>query len=423
MLLSISHPGTFLSCNITLPASKSVFNRLLIISFLAGKHNPYAIESDISDVRIMQKLLGRIQQTTEHSHLPVELDVEDAGTVMRFLIATLAVTPGKWILTGTARMQQRPVKYLVDALLSMGFDIRYLKAEGFPPLAITGNANNASNHISIKADISSQYISALMMIMPILKNDSHLDLLGDIASAPYIHMTASLMKNAGAQVVVNDSFIKISSGGYSSASENKKVEPDWSAAAFWYSIVALSSGGEVFLEGLTEKSIQGDSVAAKVFSHLGIKSQFSEAGLRISSVSKPEMELNFDFNECPDLAQPVIVCCAALGVTGRFTGLNSLRVKETDRIAALVNELTACGFNVTNEGNDILLNKHPENFVTSDKNVLIRCYNDHRMAMAFAPLALRFATISVDDKNVVSKSYPGFWTDIAQAGFLLSSRH
>ncbi len=415
----ITNLQNFIDCTVGLPLSKSILNRLLVIRYLSGAAALDVLLSESSDTQIMQDLLFKIGSENVNDEPGTEINVGNAGTVMRFLTAVLAITPGHWVITGSDRMQQRPIRPLSDALISLGADISFGNIPSYPPLIIKGNPLLNGGTVNLDAGISSQFISALMMLGPVLKDGLVIELQGDIISGSYIHMTCELMQKAGAIIDYAANKIQIKEGTYNPVDILALAEPDWSAAAFWFEVAAFASGAKILLKGLKEKSVQGDSILPEIYKNLGVNSVFTEDGLFLTRSEEPAVaEYNFDFTECPDLAQAVIVTCAAVGIKGCFSGLKTLRVKETDRIEALRNELTKLGYGVDVNNDQIMLsgtffeNRHRTN------PVVVHCYDDHRMAMSFAPLALIRSEICLDDPDVVKKSYPTFWNDMAQAGFL-----
>lgn len=332
---------------------------------------------------------------------------------MRFLTAYLSVTPGERTITGTARMQQRPIQILVNALRELGAEIDYVNNEGFPPLRIKG-AELKGNEITLKGNVSSQYISALLMIGPALKNGLILHLTGEIISRPYINLTLQLMQDFGAKAAwTSPDSISVAPQPYTSIPFT--VESDWSAASYWYQIVALSPQAEVELLGLFHNSYQGDSRGAEVFSRLGITTEFTPKGVKLKKTGKAPERLEEDFVDIPDLAQTFVVTCVLMNIPFRFTGLQSLKIKETDRIAALKNELRKLGY-VIEEENDSILTWNGER-CEPDETPVIATYEDHRMAMAFAPAIFYCPNMQIADPQVVTKSYPGYWEDLKQAGF------
>ena len=408
------------SCKVTLPISKSIINRLLVINFLSGGTRVPGFEKEAADIVAMQRLMDEISLNKGINNTVCELNVGNAGTVMRFLTAVLAVTPGNWLITGSERMLKRPLKPLTDALLQMGAGLEFTSQKGYPPIHIKGKPDLNSGKVKLDSGISSQFISAVMMIGPTLDNDLEIELQGDIASGSYIRMTEALMQKAGAEVNFEGNHIRITGKNYKKFEFPELAEPDWSAAAFWFEIAALSQGTEVLLQGLTPRSVQGDSVLPEIFVHLGVASKFTSEGLQIEKSGIPALsEFNYDFTNCPDLAQAVIVTAAALGIKGHFTGLKTLRVKETDRIEALRKELTRLGYRVDVTGDEIFLPGGKPAILSTAQPVVIHCYDDHRMAMSFAPLAILHDKICLDEPQVIRKSYPGYWADIAKAGFAL----
>lgn len=357
--------------------------------------------SDANDTQLMTRLI---------SSPNVELNVEDAGTTMRFLTAFCALTGKKKVLTGTDRMKQRPIGILVDALRKLGAEIEYLEKDGFPPIKTQGFKGQLTSELSIRGDVSSQYISALMMVAPVLPQGLTLTFEGAVTSRPYIEMTASLMKQFGVECQVLEKEIIIPNKSYSSTSVT--IEADWSAASYWYAFTALAEQAEIELPNMTMKSLQGDRVVVEIMEILGVKSEPKGNSL-ILSKKEHQNELVWDFTHCPDLAQTVAVVCAAKGIRGVFTGLQSLRIKETDRIKALQQELAKLGTTFLEEnGKWILTPSKNRDFGSLSFNT----YLDHRMAMAFAPLAT-LADVCIEDPAVTRKSYPGFWEDVKSFGF------
>ncbi|WP_294479334.1 3-phosphoshikimate 1-carboxyvinyltransferase [uncultured Bacteroides sp.] len=390
---------------IQLPASKSISNRALVINALGKGIYPPENLSDCDDTYVMIKALSEGKDT---------IDIMAAGTAMRFLTAYLSVIPGeKRTITGTTRMQQRPIQILVNALRELGAEIKYVGNEGFPPLCIKG-AELKGNEITLKGNVSSQYISALLMIGPVLKNGLTLHLTGEIISRPYINLTLQLMQDFGARAAwTSADSISVAPQPYQSIPFT--VESDWSAASYWYQIAALSPVAEIELLGLFHNSYQGDSRGAEVFSRLGITTEFTPRGVKLRKTGKAPERLEEDFVDIPDLAQTFVVTCALLNIPFRFTGLQSLKIKETDRIAALRTELKKLGY-VIEEENDSVLMWNGEQ-CKPEETPVIATYEDHRMAMAFAPAVTRYANLQIDNPQVVTKSYPAYWEDLKRAGF------
>lgn len=405
MKYQISPPES-LDAEIALPASKSMSNRALIISALSYSYAPVRNLSNSDDTIVLQKAL--LSNSTN-------FDVGPAGTAMRFITAFLSKIVGEWTVTGSDRMKKRPIKILVDALIELGAHIEYLENEGFPPLKITGSALY-SKPIELEGNVSSQYISALLMIGPTVQGGLTLKLKGRIISRPYIAMTLKMMAHYGVNASWTDDTISIPQQDYKACEFT--VEPDWSAASYWYQIVALMSGAQVFLPGLMKDSFQGDSRCAELFTQLGVSTSFTDKGAQLRNSDSLTDRMVVDFVNEPDLAQTFAVTCALKGVPFVFTGLQSLKIKETNRVAALIAELQKMGFVLTEPDDGSLAwtgeTKEPEEQLETDT------YEDHRMAMALAPAAICFPGIIIRDPGVVSKSYPAFWNDLANAGFTVS---
>lgn len=383
-----------------LPASKSISNRALIINALAGNKSGLHNLSDANDTQLMLRLVSSSDKT---------IDVEDAGTTMRFLTAFFAVTNQNKVLTGTARMKERPIALLVDGLRKLGSEINYLGIEGFPPHEIVNFSGQKTNQLAMRGDVSSQYISALMMVAPLLPQGLHLQLQGKIGSRPYIEMTAAIMKHFGADCEFKNDTIVVGHQKYTPAEYT--IESDWSAASYWFAFAALSENADILLPRLFDKSLQGDSVIAELMKPLGVTAQKQGDLLKLTK-STTAKEISWDFTHCPDLAQTVAVVCAVKGIKGNFTGLESLRIKETDRIAALQNELGKIG------GSLIEHDLEHWTLVPSDhipSSASFATYKDHRMAMAFAPLCTRME-VDIQNPDVVRKSYPNFWNDLRSFG-------
>lgn len=384
---------------VRLPSSKSLVNRLLVMSALAGSEGPVQRSDEADDVRLMRKLLNR------PSH---NIDVGMAGTVCRFLTAWLSIQPGEFEMRGAARMHERPIGVLVDALRKLGASITYLEDEGFLPLLIRGKVLKGGS-VVVAGDISSQYISALLMIGPYLKNGLKITIEPPFYSAPYVRMTTQLMQRAGAKLKWNDQTVEVEPGKYSVVPA--AVESDWSAAAFFYELLAVAGKGQLFLPNLYKDSLQGDSRCHALFRHFGVVTEFVKNGAMISVREKrllPDF-VSFDCSDFPDLVQPLACACAGLRVRARFSGIKSLRIKETDRVAALKSELNKLGVRVDAGADYFELCSFG-----SPSEIRIETYNDHRMAMAFAPLALKFPGLTILKPEVVAKSFPKFWQQLRQ---------
>ena len=406
-MISLVHPSRQLEGIVRLPASKSIANRLLLLRAVAGFDDlPIANLSDARDTRILNEILGNLRSGGD-------IDVHDAGTVMRFLTAYLSARPGEWTLTGTARMQARPVGALVEALRALGADIKYLSNEGFPPLLIHGRKLKGGQ-VSIDGSVSSQFISALLMIAPLFEEALALEIKNQPVSVPYIEMTLRLMKDWGAACSRSGHVIRVENKKYQRPAGPVFVESDWSAASYFYSMVALAAGGRLRLPDLFEQSLQGDRVCADVFDRLGVRTAFENGAIVLTKAGSCVEELEYDFIECPDIAQTVAACCAGLGVKAKLSGLQTLVVKETNRIAALKTELEKTGALVNVTASSVSI--EPARKMSTE--LFFSTYGDHRMAMSLAPLALS-SKIRIEEPAVVEKSFPGFWTELKKLGFEL----
>jgi 3-phosphoshikimate 1-carboxyvinyltransferase len=391
---------------VRLPASKSESNRALILNALGGNRATLGNLSEARDTQTMLRLLA--------SPDPVA-DVLDAGTTMRFLTAYFAVTGQQKTLTGTPRMQERPIGILVDALRALGADIQCFKNEGYPPLRLAGFSYSGKNRLRIRGDVSSQFISALLMVGPTLPEGLVLELTGEIGSRPYIEMTLQQMAAFGVRAEADwtTNTLTVPAGRYLPVTF--AVESDWSGASYWFALVALGpDGSEAELLGLKETSLQGDRVIVDIMARLGVRAEYTGRGFRLTKIA-PERDFEWDFTDCPDLAQTVAVVCAALGVPARFTGLESLKVKETDRVFALQTELRKFGGDLVETVPNTWYEVKPMNsqFSILNSQFSINTYDDHRMAMAFAPLAMR-TDLVIDEPGVVAKSFPNFWDELAK---------
>ncbi|WP_033148735.1 3-phosphoshikimate 1-carboxyvinyltransferase [Prevotella sp. P6B1] len=405
-----------LAQTIQLPASKSISNRALIIYALSGGSSLPENLSDCDDTEVIIEAL---------KYMPDEINIKAAGTAMRFMTAYLSVMRGTHVITGTDRMKHRPIAILVDALRKLGAQIEYVGEEGFPPLKITGK-KLAGGVLEIPGNVSSQYISALLMIGPMLKNGLTLQLTGDIISRPYIDLTLWMMGEFGAEAKWSTpDTITVTHKPYTS--RDYYIESDWSGASYWYEMVALSKDreAEVKLTGLMDGSMQGDSTTRYIFSLLGVKTTFETQKKGIPQLvtlkknGRGVSKLEYDFVNAPDLAQTFVVTCAALDIPFHFKGLSTLKIKETDRIAALKNEMRKLGY-VIHDANDSELYWDGER-CEPNLEAGIDTYEDHRMALAFAPFALRTNGLIINNPQVVTKSYPKFWDDLKYVGFNIES--
>ncbi len=398
MSFTLSCKTTNIAGAVQLTGSKSESNRALIIQSLCHENLVIANLSEAQDTVTLKKLLH---------DLPKVVNCGPAGTTLRFLAARLCLAPGEFILTGTARMKERPVGILVDALRNLGASIEYTEKEGFPPLKITGGTI-VGGQTTIDGSVSSQFISALCLIAPALPKGLVLDFVGEIASKPYLEMTLAIMAHFGVKHAWNNSSLSIQPQTY--LGKSFTVEPDWSAASYWYAAVALSQSAEIKLPNLKKNSLQGDAVVATLFEDFGVSTEFLPDGivLRKKSNFQPPQHISIDCERCPDLAQTFATTIAGLDISGELRGLKSLHIKETDRITALICELAKFSIKAIEKGNFVLAIeagqlKKPIQTLTT--------YEDHRMAMAFAPLVLKVGELSFDHPEVVNKSYPGFWRD------------
>ena len=410
MNLKLSYNLPTLKTNLQISGSKSETNRLLVLQAL---YPNLVLENTSSsdDSEVMLNALQNFQLPTSNFQL---VDVHHAGTAMRFLTAYFAIQEGREVIvTGSPRMKERPITILVDALNQLGAEITYEEKEGFPPLRIRGN-KIVKNRVALPANVSSQYISALLLIAPKLENGLELVLEGEITSLPYIKMTLDLMNQIGVTTLFENNTIKVTHHPLPNTQQLITVESDWSSASYWYSIVALSEiGFQVTLSNFKKNGLQGDSALVEIYKNFGVQTVFNDKEISLSKVETliPET-LNLNLNNYPDLAQTIAVSCFGLGISCQLAGLHTLKIKETDRLEALQTELTKLGadIQVTSEA----LRLQPATYI--HPNISISTYQDHRMAMAFAPLALK-TNLIIEEAEVVSKSYPTFWNDLKKVGF------
>ena len=402
MNIKIDHLSGRCEGSLRITGSKSETNRLLLLQALFKGFKLENI-SNSDDSKVMQEAL---ESTSE------VVDVHHAGTAMRFLTAYFSHLEGhEVVLTGSTRMQERPIKILVDALRSIGAYIVYEKVEGFPPIRIKGK-KLLGGTISLASDISSQYISALLLLGPVLEKGLKLNLVGKITSIPYIKMTLALLNNIGITTSFKDQLIRV--GSVNKIKKiNQVVESDWSSASYFFSIVALAKKAKISLTSFKKASLQGDVVLLDIYEQLGVSARFEEDILHLKKESKPLPDsIQLDLSKAPDIAQTIAVSCYGLGVGCDIVGLHTLKIKETDRLKALYIELTKLGAKIKVTNESLHLSPHT-NFI---KNCSISTYNDHRMAMAFAPLALKIP-LKIEESSVVSKSYPDFWNDLRKLDF------
>lgn len=403
--LSTNSPFTIDDSQLNITGSKSETNRLLLLKALFPNIT-LANTSNSDDSEVMQKALIGNDEI---------VDIHHAGTAMRFLTAYFAVNEGREVvMTGSSRMQERPIKILVDTLRQLGVEISYEKEEGYPPIRIKGKKVTASK-VTLAANVSSQYISALLLVASKLENGLELTLEGEITSIPYIKMTLALLNDLDIKTSFEGNVIKV----YPKETVETKemvVESDWSSASYFFSLVALSDSAKITLSSYKENSLQGDSELVSLYEKMGVKTTFQNNKMTLEKVSGFNyQDVNFELNNTPDIAQTIVVTCLGLGIGCHLTGLHTLKIKETDRLEALRIELTKLGANISVTNDSLTLVKSD----TINNDVKIGTYNDHRMAMAFAPLAIKVPII-IEDAGVVSKSYPDFWNDLKVLNFQIS---
>jgi 3-phosphoshikimate 1-carboxyvinyltransferase len=391
---------------IQLPGSKSISNRLLMIKTIGNLSVDILNLSDSDDTKLLIQALHDIKAGRQ------EINIGHAGTNMRFLCSYLSCLPGQtFVLTGSERMKQRPIKELVKALKQIGADITYVEKEGYPPLKINGK-NLEASEIEIKADISSQYVSSLLLIAPLCTNGCMIKLNGPIVSSSYIKMTLELMHAFSIKINWTANSIEVKPGAYKEKNSAHLNESDWSAAGYFYSGLLLSKYDQLELNGLKKSTVQPDSKLTELFAAFGIATEFSDSKAILTRTKKLPAHFSFNFLECPDIAQTMAVLCAAFKITADLAGLKTLKIKETDRISALKNELQKFGAIV--ETTDRSLHIKGYDPVNANADILVNTYDDHRMAMSFAPLKFLFPNMMIENKEVVSKSFPAFWEQFSK---------
>jgi 3-phosphoshikimate 1-carboxyvinyltransferase len=412
--LQLTHPTRQLHGTVQLTGSKSECNRALLLE--AWSKGLVQVEN-VSDAADTVTLIQALKDAHEASpETLTTIDIGPAGTAMRFLTAYLCTQKGTFKLTGSARMQERPIRLLVDALHQLGASIHYSQKEGYPPLLIDGPLQQKTSKVTIAGDVSSQYLSALLLIGPTLPLGLDLYIDGPLTSKPYLLMTLDMLSSAGIRYVWEGNHIHIPH--QLAQSTTWFVEPDWSAATYWYSMVALSEKASIQLPGLRSKSLQADSEIAEIMTHFGVKTTFTEEGITLEKQPITSSKLHFDFKNCPDLAQTVVVCAALMQKDVSFTGLETLKIKETDRIVALQNELRKIGVSFQETSSQTY--QLDTSGLDLTATPVIATYEDHRMAMAFAPIALVLPQLFIEEPDVVQKSYPAFWKDLATKGFVVN---
>ena len=406
-MIQIIAPRFPINCSINLSGSKSLSNRLLLLKEILDLKIDLKNLSDSKDTTLLLKALRQIKEAKNKN-----INILDAGTDMRFLTALLAIKKGTWTITGSDRMKKRPIGELVSALKSLGAEIEFLEKENYPPLEIKGKIILGGT-LKIDASQSSQFISALLLISPKLKNGLVLTLKNRIVSSPYIEMTAALLKKFNVPISKLKNTYTVNSSTKSKQIKVIKIESDWSSASYWYSICALSKNAKIELNFLNKKSLQSDSILPELYKILGVKTKYKKNSIIISRKKLETKSINSNFINCPDIAQTFAVTCFGLGICAKLNGLSTLKFKESDRINALKTELEKMGAKLAITNNSIELKKSkPIPF-----EGVIETYNDHRMAMSFSPLALVYNSIKIANPEVVSKSYPRFWKDLKSVGF------
>ncbi len=415
MVFQLQKRDSHLSGTIHLDGSKSISNRALLIRALSPSSFEIENLSTSDDTKAMLSLIGRSEGV---------MDVGPAGTTFRFLTAYCATRPGEQILTGSSRMKQRPIGPLVDALRVLGADIEYVEAEGYPPLKINAPKELGKNRkLEIPANISSQFISALLMIAPTLPNGLEITLVGNLVSASYLQMTLDMMNHFGINYSFEDQVIDVPAQEYQPL--RYMVESDWSAASYHYAAAALADDVDLHLNGLFQESLQGDAATVELFDRLGLQTTWTGTGVRITRHGKVRPYIEHDFILCPDIAQTLAVVCGGLGIGGAFTGLETLSIKETDRIVALKTELSKVGVSFAKAPAKFSKNSAKKFYLLEgkaqwDEAPSFATYHDHRMAMAFAPLSI-LAPVRVEDPEVVGKSYPDYWKDLVDLGWTVET--
>lgn len=411
--MMLTAPEGGIAGTVQLTGSKSESNRALLIAALSMGKVEIKNLSEAEDTSTLQQELVKVGTYTAKGLLT--LDIGPAGTAMRFLTGFLPLQQGEFLLTGSKRMKERPIALLVDALRHIGADIHYANENGYPPLHVSGPMQQKNKEVHIRGDVSSQYLSSLLLIASSLPKGLTLHIEGELTSRPYLNMTLNMLAEVGIKHQWEGNAIHIAP---QQAEETTiYVEPDWSAASYWYAVVSLSAlGTELYLPGLKAFSLQGDSTITQLMKHYGVASRFEEDGLKLTKVAPPCSPTHFDLRECPDLAQTLIVCSAALGINDRFSGLETLKIKETDRIVALQQELAKFGVKLLKEHNSETYHLDTAKLSIPEK-LVVKTYEDHRMAMAFAPLSVLFKQVWIEDPDVVGKSYPDYWKHLELLGF------
>lgn len=405
----ITKKASSFSGTIEICGSKSLSNRMLIIRELSENNCTINNLSTSNDTYLLSKYLKKIS-TCHRSNIPMVIDAKDAGTVARFLTAYLVFHEGKWLVTGSERMNNRPMKGIVDGLTQIGGIVNYKQKKGFLPIQIIGTDVDGGI-VDIDVSKSSQFASALMLIAPYLDKGIDIRFSSKPVSAAYFEMTGKLMQKYGAHVEIKSNSIKVLPGKYEF--HPSTVESDWSSASYWYELVALSENSEITIKGLSKNSLQGDSIISSIFDNFGVSTTFSAGAVKIKKEGKPNPNFKFDFENAPDIVPAVMSTCAALNIDAEFINIHHLAYKESDRIASLKSELQKIGAIVTKVGNSYKL-KYEKKSIDS---ITFSTHNDHRLAMCLAPLVLMLNKVSIENPNVVNKSYPEFWDDFKKLNF------
>jgi 3-phosphoshikimate 1-carboxyvinyltransferase len=419
-MYTVSNPTKKLKGSIELTASKSESNRALIIQALSKEKFEIKNLATAQDTQTLQEILTADKKYLKEHAVPgvQTYDVGPAGTTMRFLTAYFATTPGTRILTGSERMKQRPIGTLVDALRELGAKITYTENEGYPPIQVEGKTLKGGE-IDIDGNISSQFISALLLVSPSLQNGLVINFKGDVTSRPYINMTLKMMQEFEVYGTWHENSISVSRQKYQRSSDSDyayMVEGDWSAASYWYAFAALADEVDFTIKGLKSSSLQGDSIVSELFTFFNVNTSYANDGIHLKKKVINNQHFGFDFSDCPDIAQTIAIVAGLLKVPAYFNGLHTLRIKETDRVSALKKELIKAGIDVEIIDDNSMQVTTPDLF---SPTVAIETYDDHRMAMAFAALAMKFDSIMIEHPDVVRKSYPGFWDDLKKTGFII----
>jgi 3-phosphoshikimate 1-carboxyvinyltransferase len=414
MVYKISHPTGILKGSIALTSSKSESNRALIIRALCEENFEIRNLAKAQDTQIMDDVLKQLEDKNKKEFT---FDLGMGGTTMRFLTAYLSTRPGTYTLTGTARMKERPLGILINALRDLGADIECLGKEGFAPIRINGKALQGGE-VEIDGTVSSQYISALLLIATEMKTGLVIRFKGEVTSRPYINMTLKMLEEFRVYGIWQENMISVSKQFYHIKTEEDyayQVEGDWSAASYYYALTALSNDADITIYGLNHPSLQGDSIVSDIYAFFGVSTEYIEGGIRLRKHRIRDEHFGFDFSDCPDLAQTIAITAAGMNIPSYFNGLHTLRIKETDRIEALKDELKKTGVECHIDKNAMTLTP-TENLQTPS---VIETYEDHRMAMSFAALSLKLKELKIADPFVVKKSYPAFWEDLKKLGFVM----